>query len=72
MYSPFSALYPGNSVGGVVLMSTHMPSKLEAHVQVDAFGENFKLYGTDKNFAGGHVAATVGSKIGDWSFWLSA
>jgi len=72
MYGPFSALYPGNSVGGVVLMSTHMPSKLEAHVQVDAFGENFKLYGTDKNFAGGHVAATLGNKIGDWSFWLSA
>mgnify|MGYP000884939860 CR=1 FL=1 len=72
MYGPFSALYPGNSVGGVVLMSTHMPSKLEAHVQVDAFGENFKLYGTDKNFSGGHLAATVGNKVGDWSFWLSA
>jgi iron complex outermembrane receptor protein len=72
MYGPFSALYPGNSVGGVVLMTTHMPTKLEAHVQVDAFGENFKLYGTDKNFAGGHVAAMVGNKIGDWSFSVSA
>ncbi|MGE5469550.1 MAG: TonB-dependent receptor [Bacteroidota bacterium] len=72
IYGPFSALYPGNSVGGVVLMSTHMPSKFEAHVAVDAFGENFKLYGTDKNFTGGHVAATVGDKVGDWSFWISA
>lgn len=72
MYGPFSALYPGNSVGGVVLMSTHMPSKLEAHVQLDTFGQNFKLYGTDKNFMGNHVAATIGNKVGDWSFWLSA
>jgi iron complex outermembrane receptor protein len=54
MYGPFSALYPGNSVGGVVLMTTSMPSKLEAHVQFDTFGENFKLYGTDKNFIGNH------------------
>jgi iron complex outermembrane receptor protein len=72
MYGPFSALYPGNSVGGVVLMTTSMPSKLEAHIQVDTFGENFKLYGTDKNFVGGHLAATVGNKIGDWSFSVSA
>ena len=72
MYGPFSALYPGNSVGGVVLMSTHMPTKFEAHAQLDAFTENFKLYGTDKSFNGAHAAATVGNKAGDWSFWLSA
>ena len=71
MYGPFSALYPGNSVGGVVLMSTHMPTKFEAHVKMDAFGENFKLYGTDKNFTGAHGAVTIGNKVGDWSFWLS-
>ncbi|MFZ2852776.1 MAG: TonB-dependent receptor [Rhodocyclaceae bacterium] len=72
MYGPFSALYPGNSIGGVVLMSTHMPSKFEAHAKVDVFGENFKLYGTDKNFTGKHGAVTLGDKVGDWSFWLSA
>ncbi|HJV73053.1 MAG TPA: TonB-dependent receptor, partial [Noviherbaspirillum sp.] len=70
-YGPFSALYPGNSVGGVVLMTTHMPSKFEAHAQLDTFGENFKLYGTDENFTGVHGAATVGNKSGDWSFWVS-
>lgn len=72
MYGPFSALYPGNSVGGVVLMTTHMPNKFEAHVKVDTFGENFKLYGTDDNFTGSHGTATVGNKVGDWSFRLSA
>lgn len=72
MYGPFSALYPGNSVGGVVLMTTHMPDKFEAHAQLDTFTENFKLYGTDKNFTGVHGAAMVGNKIGDFSFWLSA
>jgi len=71
MYGPFSALYPGNSVGGVVLMTTHMPAKFEAHAKLDIFGENFKLYGTDKNFTGVHGSASVGNKTGDWSFRLS-
>jgi iron complex outermembrane receptor protein len=71
MYGPFSALYPGNSVGGVVQMTTHMPSKLEVHAKLDMFGENFNLYGTDKNFIGKHGAVSVGNKVGDWSFWLS-
>ena len=72
MYGPFSALYPGNSVGGVVLMKTHMPDKFEAHAKFDVFNENFKLYGTDENFTGVHGAATIGNKINDFSFWLSA
>jgi iron complex outermembrane receptor protein len=71
MYGPFSALYPGNSVGGVVQMTTHMPAKFEAHAKLDTFGENFKLYGTDKNYTGLHGAATVGNKLGDWSFRVS-
>jgi iron complex outermembrane recepter protein len=71
IYGPFSALYPGNSVGGVVLMTTHMPKKFEAHAQLDFFNESFKLYGTNDNFTGGHGAASIGNKIGDWSFFLS-
>lgn len=71
MYGPFSALYPGNSVGGVVLMTTHMPARFEAHAKLGTFGENFKLYGTDKNFTGMHGSASVGNKVGDWSFRLS-
>lgn len=72
MYGPFSALYSGNSVGGVVLMTTHMPTQFEAHAKLDTFVENFKLYGTDKSFNGAHGAANVGNKIGDFSFWVSA
>ena len=72
MYGPFSALYPGNSIGGVVLMTTHMPEKFETHVQLDTFTENFELYGTDKNYTGVHGAASIGNKVDDFSFWLSA
>lgn len=71
LYGPFSALYPGNSVGGVVMMTTHMPKQFEAHAQLDLFNESFKLYGTDDNFTGGHAAASIGNKVGPWSFYLS-
>jgi iron complex outermembrane receptor protein len=72
IYGPFSALYPGNSIGGVLLMTTHMPTKFEAHAKVDFLGENFKLYGTDNNYTGVHGAATLGNQVGKWSFWLTA
>ena len=71
IYGPFSALYPGNSAGGVVIISTHMPDKLEAHAKLDAFGQHFKMYGTDQSFNGRHGSASLGNKAGDWSFWLN-
>ncbi len=71
MYGPFSALYPGNSSGGVVLMKTKMPEKFEAHAKIDYFGQNFKLYGTDKYLDGKHGSASIGNKYHDFSFILS-
>lgn len=71
IYGPFSALYPGNSVGGVVLMKTQMPTRFEARARLDVFTQNFRLYATDGNFGGVHGAASVGNRIGDWSFRLS-
>lgn len=69
LYGPFSALYPGNSAAGVVLMSTRMPQKFEAHLKLDEFGERYRLYGTDDRFNGGHAVASVGDRIRGFSFW---
>lgn len=71
IYGPFSALYPGNSMGGVVQMTTRMPEKFEMQVAADAFTQRFKLYGTDKNFGGTHANASVGDRFGSWSMWIS-
>jgi len=70
MYGPFSALYPGNSVGGVVQISSHMPEKFEAHAKFDIFNESFKLYGTDQDFTGVHGSASAGDKFNDFSFLI--
>lgn len=70
MYGPFSALYAGNSFGGVMSIATRMPEKFEAHVSAHAFAQNFELYGTDENYNGNHLAASFGNKVNDFAFWL--
>lgn len=70
LYGPFSALYAGNSFGGVVSVNTRMPTKFEAHASAQAFAQNFKLYGTDKTYDGNHETASFGDKVNDLSFWL--
>jgi iron complex outermembrane recepter protein len=71
MYGPFSALYPGNSMGGVLNITTRMPDKFEAHVAVDGFTQRFKQYGADDQFSGGHGSAAIGSKYNDLSFLIN-
>ena len=70
LYGPFSALYAGNSFGGVVNINTRMPEKFEAHASTQVFAQNFELYGTDKTFNGNHETASIGNKINDLCFWL--
>lgn len=72
MYGPFSALYAGNSFGGVMSIATRMPEKFEAHASAQGFAQNFKLYGTDEYYKGNHLTASFGSKVNDFSFWLGA
>ena len=71
LYGPFSALYAGNSFGGVISITTRMPEKFEAHVSAQAFTQDFQLYGTDKTFNGNHQTASVGDKLNDLSVLLS-
>jgi iron complex outermembrane receptor protein len=70
LYGPFSAAYPGNSAGAVVEYQTRMPSQLEAHAKLSAFGQRFKLYDTDARFKGAQGSASVGKRQGAWSWWV--
>ena len=50
LYGPFSAAYPGNSMGGVLLITTRMPEKFEATAkQTEAF-QNFNYYNTNGTY----------------------
>ena len=71
MYGPFSAAYPGNSVGAVVDYVTRMPTKFEAHVKVGYGHQSSELYGHRASFRAWQASASVGSRDGAFSWWLN-
>jgi iron complex outermembrane receptor protein len=71
MYGPFSAAYPGNSAGAVVDYVTRMPSQFEAHVNMGFQSQPNSLYGTRQTFNSWQTGASLGSRSGDWAWWIS-
>ncbi len=71
LYGPFSAAYPGNSVGAVVDYVTRMPKAFEASVKGSYFTQNYKQYGTHDTYNGYALSASLGSRSGAWSWWLA-
>ncbi len=71
LYGPFSAAYPGNSVGAVVDYVTRMPKAFEAHVKGSCFSQNYKQYGSNETYNGYGLSASLGSRTGAWSWWLA-
>ncbi|HEX8963216.1 MAG TPA: TonB-dependent receptor [Rhodocyclaceae bacterium] len=69
-FGPYSAEYPGNSIGTTVFMTTRLPDKFEGDVKVQGFSERFDQYASRGGYAGTNVNALVGSRAGDWS-WLA-
>jgi iron complex outermembrane recepter protein len=70
LYGPFSAAYPGNSVGAVVDFQTRMPERLEAQVKLSGTTQGFRQYGSDTRHDGGQLSASVGDRAGAWSWWV--
>jgi iron complex outermembrane receptor protein len=71
LYGPFSAAYPGNSVGAIVDFQTRMPTQFEAHVKVGAFTQPFELYNTKATYSGWQSSASLGDRSGALSWWLN-
>ena len=71
MYGPFSAAYPGNSVGAVVEYTTRMPTQFEAHGKAGFVVQPFSLYNTDETFRSWEVSAGAGNRSGDWGWWFN-
>ncbi|MGK2897869.1 MAG: TonB-dependent receptor [Burkholderiaceae bacterium] len=69
MYGPFSAAYPGNSVGAVVVFTTHMPKAFEVHAKVGYGSQPFELYNTSATYRAWETSASVGNTAGAFA-WL--
>ena len=71
MYGPFSAAYPGNSVGAVVVFTTCMPKGFEVHAKAGYTSQPFSLYNTDASYRALETSASVGSRSGDFAWLLN-
>ncbi len=72
LYGPYSALYPGNSLGTTVLIHTLLPRQFTASAGVQLFSQDFAdRYGTGGHYNGRQASATLGNRHGRWS-WLLA
>jgi iron complex outermembrane receptor protein len=71
MYGPFSAAYPGNSVGAVVDYVTRMPTQFEGHAGLTYSSQPLSLYNTSGTFNAWQASASVGNKAGDWSWFVN-
>jgi iron complex outermembrane receptor protein len=72
LYGPFSAQYPGNSIGAVVNIKTRMPEKLEASATVAGNLQHFSQYGTKGDYPAYQLAGTIGDRTGPLSWFVSA
>jgi len=71
IYGPFSALYPGNAMGGVMTITTRMPEGFEFHATGLAGLQPYSLYGSKELNLAGDMNLQIGHKINDFSFWLT-
>ena len=71
MYGPFSAAYPGNSVGAVVVFTTRMPKAFEVHAKVGSTSQPFELYDTRATYRSWETSASVGNRSGAFSWLLN-
>jgi iron complex outermembrane recepter protein len=71
MYGPFSAAFPGNSVGAVVVFTTHMPKAFEVHAKLGYTSQPFELYNTSATFRAWETSASVGNRQENFSWLLN-
>ncbi len=72
LYGPFGAAYPGNSMGAVVEITTRMPTTFEATLSETTAFQDFSIYDTHFTSPLSQTGATLGDRIGKWSYWISA
>jgi iron complex outermembrane receptor protein len=71
LYGPFSAAYPGNSIGAVVNLSTRLPAEPEGSLKAGVSLQRFDQFGTSGIFPAWQFEATAGDRSGPLSWFVS-
>ena len=69
---PYAAAYPGNSIGGVLIITTKMPDKFEATAKETVSVQPWNQYGTKNTYVTSQTSASAGDRNGAFSWLVSA
>lgn len=69
---PFSAAYPGNSIGGVLLITSKMPDKPFAVAKETVSVMPWNQYGTKDTYVSSQTSAAAGNRDGALSWLVTA
>ena len=69
---PFSAAYPGNSIGGVLLITSKMPDHAFAIAKETVSVMPWNQYGTHDTYVTSQTSAAAGNRDGKLSWFVSA
>jgi iron complex outermembrane receptor protein len=62
LYGPFAAMYPGNSIGGVMQVTTRMPDKPLATIKQTGAFQTFDYYKTKGTYGTSETSASFGNR----------
>lgn len=68
LYGPYSAIYPGNSMGTTVAITERKPQGLEASASIKYNSQPFKEYSTSETYQGSMTSGRIASKL-DSGLW---
>jgi iron complex outermembrane recepter protein len=71
MYGPYSAQYPGNSMGAVVKYTTRMPEKLTATAKNITEVQDYSQFGTTRGYTNNITQIFIGDKVNDFMWNVS-
>ena len=71
LYGPFSAAYPGNSIGAVIDITTRLPERLEGTASVATSLQTFDQYGSHATLPTTSLGATLGDRFGPLAMFAS-
>jgi iron complex outermembrane receptor protein len=72
LYGPFSAAYPGNSIGAAVNIATRQPDHFEAMMKAATAVQTFRQYGSEGVYPAYQLAGSAGGRPGRFSWFASA
>jgi len=71
LYGPFSAAYPGNSIGAVVNITTRLPDEFEATATAGVGVQTYDLYGRHDTYPAYQAGLTIGDRFGPLALFAS-